>query len=180
MIQTNWCVITGAPSSGKTTLIHHLSQMGYRTAPEVARNYIRHLLIHNHSTLSEIKNNTLDLQRKILTIMLERERQLPAKDPIFFDRGIPDSAAYFRYHHLDDQHVINACRHQRYKRIFYCHGLPVVRDAVRDEDDLAAKRIGELIYDVYIELGYKLIELPAVSVEERMKIILSQMDAELK
>ena len=174
MIQTNWHVITGAPSSGKTTLINRMANMGYRIAPEVARNYIRQLIAHNHK-LEEVKHDVLPLQRKILTIMLERERQLPIDEIIFFDRGTPDSAAYFRYHHLDDNHVINACKHQRYKKVFYCHGLPVVHDAIRDEDDVSAKKIGEYIYDAYINLGYQLIELPAVSIENRLEIILSHM-----
>lgn len=180
MIQTNWYVITGAPSSGKTTLINRLANMGYQIAPEVARNYIRQLLAHNHNhSLVEVKQDILSLQRKILAIMLERERQLPIDEIIFFDRGTPDSAAYFRYHHLEDAHVNKACQHQRYKKIFYCHGLPVVPDAIRDEDDAGAKKIGELIYQAYIDLDYQLIELPAISIEERMNIILSHIDTEI-
>jgi hypothetical protein len=36
-VQTNWHVITGAQSSGKTTLIDQLADEGFRTVPEVAR-----------------------------------------------------------------------------------------------------------------------------------------------
>jgi predicted ATPase len=39
-VQTNWHVITGAPSSGKTTLIDQLAAKGFRTVPEGARLYI--------------------------------------------------------------------------------------------------------------------------------------------
>lgn len=176
MIQTNWHVITGAPSSGKTTLINRLTQMGYRVAPEVARNYIRHLLVRHHATLPEIKRDIDHFQRKVFAIMLERERQLPKEEPIFFDRGTPDSAAYFRFHKLESEHVIKACRHIRYKKIFFCHGLPVVHDQIRDEDDETAQELGKLIYEAYVELGYDIIELPPVSVEERMDIILSQIE----
>lgn len=175
MIQTNWYVITGAPSSGKTTLINRLSSMGYQIASEVAREYIKQLIDQNH-TLIELKQDTLHMQRKILTIMLNRERQLPKNKLIFFDRGTPDSAAYFRFHHLDNNHVLKACKHKRYKQVFYCHGLPVVHDAIRDEDEVSAKKIGEYIYQTYIDLGYNIIELPAVSIEERLKIILAKID----
>ena len=37
--QTNGHVITGAPCSGKTTLIDQLAGNGFQTVPEVARQY---------------------------------------------------------------------------------------------------------------------------------------------
>ena len=39
-VQTNWHVITGAPSCGKTTLIELLAEKGYQTSPEGARLYL--------------------------------------------------------------------------------------------------------------------------------------------
>jgi predicted ATPase len=38
-VQTNWHVITGAPCSGKTTLIDQLANQGFQTVPEAARQY---------------------------------------------------------------------------------------------------------------------------------------------
>ena len=35
-VQTNWHVITGAPCSGKTTLIEQLADKGFKIFPEVA------------------------------------------------------------------------------------------------------------------------------------------------
>ncbi|MEJ2222165.1 MAG: AAA family ATPase [Desulfobacterales bacterium] len=37
---THWSVITGAPCSGKTAVIHMLEQQGYTVIHEVARAYI--------------------------------------------------------------------------------------------------------------------------------------------
>ena len=39
-VQTTWHVLTGAPSSGKTTLIDQLAGRGFQTAAEVARVYM--------------------------------------------------------------------------------------------------------------------------------------------
>lgn len=39
-IQTKWNVISGAPCSGKTTLIEQFESKGYRTVPETARQFI--------------------------------------------------------------------------------------------------------------------------------------------
>jgi putative protein kinase ArgK-like GTPase of G3E family len=38
-VQTKWHVITGAPCSGKTTLIDQLADKGFRTVTETARQY---------------------------------------------------------------------------------------------------------------------------------------------
>ena len=40
-IQTNWHVITGAASCGKTTLINQLAEKEFQTVPETARLYIK-------------------------------------------------------------------------------------------------------------------------------------------
>lgn len=179
MIQTNWYVITGAPSSGKTTLINQLSATGFPIAPEVAREYIEYLLSENH-TLEDIRHDTHRLQRHILAIALKRERRLEREQLIFFDRGTTDSLGYFNYYRLDASHVTEACQHMRYKKVFYCHPLPIVKDEVRVEDNLTAKKIGELIYESYLHLGYQLIELPAIPVEQRMEIITTHIETDLE
>lgn len=179
MIQTNWYVIAGAPSSGKTTLINQLATQGFYIAPEVAREYIQLLLANNH-TLDDIRNDTKPLQRGILAVALKRERHLQAEQLIFFDRGTVDSIGYFNFHQLDANHIIKSCLHTRYKKIFYCHQLPVINDKVRIEDNSEAKKIGELIYNAYTNLGYELIELPAISVEQRINIILMHIEADSK
>lgn len=174
IIQTNWYVITGAPSSGKTTLINRLAQQGYVIAPEVARDYIESLLANNH-TLEMIQQNNRQLQRGILAMALKRERHLQAQAQIFFDRGTADSLGYFDYYQLEAQHMRQACQHLRYKKIFYCHQLPLIQDEIRVEDNATAKQIGELIYQAYAALGYELIDLPSVSVEERIQMILPHL-----
>ena len=107
--------------------------------------------------------------------MLQRERHLSNKELIFFDRGTPDSLGYFRHYNLAAEHIIKVCHHLRYKKIFYCHQLPLIEDEIRVEDDCGAKKIGDYIYQAYLNLGYELIELPAVSVEKRLEIIAKHM-----
>lgn len=170
IVQTNWYVITGAPSSGKTTLINQLAQQGYPVIPEIAREYIESFLSREYS-LAEVQQNNRQVQRGILARALKRERQLQPSQLFFFDRGTADSLGYFNYYQLDTQPKVHPCHRLRYKAIFYCQQLPLERDAVRIEDNITAKKIGEYIYQAYVSLGYQLIELPAVSVEERIDMI---------
>jgi predicted ATPase len=179
MIQTNWYVITGGPSSGKTTLINYLAQKGFFIAPEIARDYIENLLANNY-TLDDLYLKTKQLQRTILALALKRERHLQAEQLILFDRGTIDSLGYFAYYHLDTTKIQHSCQNWHYKKIFYCHQLPLVNDKIRIEDNNAAKKIGELIHKSYVSLGYELIELPAVSIDERMDIILKHLQIDRK
>jgi predicted ATPase len=172
MNYTNWYVITGAPSSGKTTLINELEKFGYDVSHEVARAYITQLLLRNDDKLSR---NTLHVQRALLKLKLERERQYSAEQCVIFDRGIPDSIAYFRFNGLNAIDAIDASQINRYKKIFFCQNLPVISDGIRIENDAMAHELGELIYQAYQNLGYDIVQLPPVSVAKRMNLILANL-----
>ena len=174
MKKTNWCVITGAPSSGKTTLINALSIKGYRTEPEVARAYILYLLAKGEHIRAH-KRGEIALQKEILNLKIKREIQLPKQEIIFFDRGLPDSLAYYRYYKLDENDLLKKMNLCRYKLVFYLEGLPLVTDKIRRESEAEARLIGEHIYKAYSDLGYQPIRIPPVSVEQRIDIILSEI-----
>lgn len=174
MKKTKWCVITGAPSSGKTTLINALSIKGYQTEPEVARAYILYLLAKGEHIRAHNRGE-IALQKEILSLKIKREIQLPKQELIFFDRGIPDSLAYYRYYGLDEGDILEKMHYYRYKLVFYLEGLPLVTDKIRLESDAEACLIGKHIYKAYSDLGYTPLRIPAVSVEQRMNIILSEI-----
>ena len=54
--QTNWYVITGGPSTGKTTIIDLLQKKGYKTTIEHARHYID-TMHDDGQTVEEIRSN---------------------------------------------------------------------------------------------------------------------------
>lgn len=118
MKKTNWCVITGAPSSGKTTIINALSVLGYQTAPEIARNYLGYLLNHNPHEYESLRSE-VTVQSKIIELKLKREQQLCPEDLIFFDRGVPDSLAYFRYYNIDTGKMIEKMNIYQYAWVFF-------------------------------------------------------------
>lgn len=173
MIITNWNVLTGAPGSGKTTLVESLAKLNFATACEAARDCILKLLAVQQGMQPF---DQAQLQKDIFSAMEAREQNLSPEELHFFDRGLPDSMAYYRFHQLDLSELRSATQKYRYKNVFYCHELPIKNDSVRIENQNEAHLIGQYIRDAYIELGYSLIELPPVSVEERMEIILTHLE----
>lgn len=171
---TNWVVVTGPPSSGKTTLINALQAEGHIVSPEVAREIIQYTLYPGQIKQC-FQRDSLALQREILAVTLKREHSLEIEQEVFFDRGVPDSIAYFEFHGYDPRLAIKASQFRRYKKIFYCEGLPVVEDGIRLENDSIAEQIGELIIRAYTSFDYDIIFLPVVSVEERMAMVLNHL-----
>ncbi|WP_165475090.1 AAA family ATPase [Legionella yabuuchiae] len=172
--KTNWCVITGAPSSGKTTIINALSVRGFQTAPEIARAYLKQLLNEDPEAFDNYRGKYI-VQNKILELKMARENQLPSDALIFFDRGIPDSLAYYRYYQLETDQVMEKMRLYQYAYVFYLEGLPVIYDEIRHEDEVEARKIGEHIYQAYRDLGYQVIRIPPAPVEQRITLILSSI-----
>src|SRR3989338_8046757 len=95
-VKTNWYVITGGPSSGKTTTVNLLKELGYKTTIEHARHYIDTQKVTG-KTVEEIRGNQVAFQHGILDMQIEQERTLLPDDVVFLDRAIPDALAYYRF-----------------------------------------------------------------------------------
>jgi hypothetical protein len=74
-VQTNWHVITGAPSSGKSTLIDQLADQGFQTVPEIARQYFERERAKGR-TINEVHADPAALQRGMREMQLAFERRL--------------------------------------------------------------------------------------------------------
>jgi len=171
---TNWHVITGAPCSGKTTVIYALEKVGYRVVHEVARAYIDHE-IKKGKTIHQIKADILAFERHILYEKIEIEASLPEHETIFLDRAVPDSIAYFKLKGLDSLEPIEKSHAVRYQKIFLFQRLGFEKDAVRSEDDKMADRLNDLLKKSYQMLGYEIIQVPLLAVEKRVDFILKHL-----
>lgn len=174
-IDTSWIVITGAPSSGKTSVINALTSRGYTVQAEVARELIEECLRHGLSIADVKADGGKQLQEDILRIKTSREKQLAPLDTVFMDRGMPDSIAYFRLAGLDTDAAMAACRHFRYRAVFIFDRLPVVHDGVRSEDEAAAMQIDRMLETDYRSLGYAPVRVPVMPVAARVDFILKTL-----
>jgi predicted ATPase len=175
MIQTNWCVITGGPSSGKTTTINILSTRGYKTTIEHARHYID-TQRQKGRTVEEIRRNQEEFQLGVLAMQIEQEAMLSPTDVVFLDRALPDALAYYRFLDLPvKQELVNTIEKFRYKKVFILDPLPLVQDYARREDEKAQKKIHELLTDVYTSLLYSVIHVPIMPPDRRIDYILNNL-----
>ena len=175
-MQTNWYVITGGPSSGKTTTVNLLKAKGYKTTVEHARHYLD-INLNNGKNVEEVRNHQAEFQSGVLDMQIEQEKNLSPDDVVFLDRAIPDALAYYRFLNLpEDETVLEALRTVSYKKIFILDCLPFVKDYARTEDEAAQKKIQALLVEVYESLPFPVIYVPVLQPEERVDFILYQID----
>jgi len=174
MRQTSWCVITGAPCSGKTAVIEEMQRRGFPVAYEVARALIDRQLRQGLS-LAEIRADELKFEKTILSEKIRLEADLPENETIFLDRALPDSIAYFKLAGLDPADPIEQSRSVRYRRVFFLERLPLLKDRVRAENEKTAVRLHWLIEESYRLLGYDPIRVPVLPVSQRADFILQRL-----
>ena len=174
MQRTNWYVITGAPCSGKTTVIRALEQLGYPVVHEVARAYIDKELKKGKS-IAKIKSDILLFERHILYKKIEIEKSLSKDATVFLDRGVPDSIGYYILEGLYPDEPIKKSKQTRYKKIFFFERIPFEKDPVRSEDGKIASRIDGLLKESYRMLDYEIVIIPLMTVNERVSFILKHV-----
>lgn len=174
MRQTRWYVITGAPCSGKTSVICELERRGFRVVHEVARACIDRDL-KNGKTRESIKADVPAFERRILHEKIRVESLLPDRETIFLDRAVPDSIAYYQIEGLPLDDPIEKSGAVCYKKIFFFERLPFEKDTVRTENADFAARIDRELKNSYRRIGYSLTSVPVLPVRERTDFILEHL-----
>jgi predicted ATPase len=174
-MQTNWYVITGGPSSGKTTTINMLAERGYKTTIEHARHYIDTMRVDGQ-TVEELRSNKREFQLGVLKMQIEQEASLNPDDVVFLDRAIPDALAYYRFLGLEvDEILKKAMSNVNYKKVFILDKLPLVNDYARLESKNDQDQIHNFITKVYESLPFPVIHAPVLPPVERVDFILNSI-----
>ena len=173
-MQTNWHVITGAQSSGKTTLVGQLAERGFRTVPEAARLYFEREMAKGR-TIDEILRDGVALERDLMEMMRRTEDELQARDVIFLDRATPDCLPFFRFFGLNPNEVLAECFHHRYASVFVLDRLPLQGDGLRIVDNTLAAFLDEWLARDYRALGYRVVRVPALPPPERLAFVLARL-----
>lgn len=171
-------VITGGPSTGKTSLIKKIGEEGFPCFEEISREVtlearkqgIPQLFITDPLLFSERL-----LQGRIRQFGIADTLDRPI---VFFDRGIPDVLAYMDcFGQTYGQHFKDACISHRYDHVFLLPPWEDIHtsDNERYESYEEAQRIHIFLERTYTHFGYKIIHVPKETVEGRTIFILNSI-----
>ncbi len=177
-MRDNWYVITGGPSTGKTTLLNLLSKKGYMTVPEAARLLIDREMAKG-KTLEQIRADEAAFQEEIARMKQVIEAELSTNtQTVFLDRGMQDTLAYLRHYDFEVKDwVHDALKAATYNKVFLLDPLPLYeKDYARSEDEAFVQQIDDLLYEAYVLFGMEPVRVPALSPSERINFILKHID----
>lgn len=166
------CVITGASSSGKTTIINYLDKLGFAVMHEVARDVLEEGHLHPHK-------NIYDFQEEVAKRHIAKEEELRSNYDnkiVFFDRGIYDNIAFCRYFGMKRlPKPLNKNIH--YDTVFVLDQLDSFEhDGTRIEKDFKeALDIKKMIVNEYKKRGIECVNVPIMPTGERVNFILNYL-----
>lgn len=177
----NRIVITGGPGFGKSSIIRELENRRYSVFHEVSREVLDHqvktggdvLPWKDHQAFNEV----------VFKGRLESFHAAANSQVLYFyDRGLPDSLAYLL---ADDKQIPEHFRAEAkhcnyYHRVFFTPPWKEIYqvDNERWEEFTHAEKIHASILRFYEELGYELVEIPKISVQDRVNFILDRIKSD--
>ena len=182
-------VLTGTPGAGKTAIIRQLECDGYRVVEEAATDVIA---LGQALGLSQPESEQ-EFIGKILALQRRRERQAttgaPGTDgsPVFFDRSQVCTLALSRYLGLPDCAQLTAEVDRVMADRVYCRTVFIVRNrgavvpTAARRISLADSLVFEHLHEqVYAELGFRLVDVPAGPLARRAALIRATLAADAR
>ncbi len=171
-------LISGPPGSGKSSLLYALKGDGFTVFDEIGRDIIQEEVSKNSEVLpwKNLKAFSLKvLSRRIL------DQSTHAAEHQFYDRGIPDLAAYFLVKGQPIPAEIHdaALKHRYETQVFGCTPWKEIytQDAERKESFEEAQKLYAALKTVCFRYGYKWLDIPKGSLEDRKTFILDHIQA---
>jgi predicted ATPase len=182
----NKVVITGAPGTGKTSIINGLESKGHYCFHEIIRDMTSNAKKESDSE-AFVSNplvfveDALQFNKDLLSgRALHYKNSLELNVPVsFFDRGIPDVLAYMDFFEQTyDEEFISACDNHRYDHIFVVPPWQeiYVSDNERLETFGEAEKIHDALINTYTKFGYDPIIVPKRPVLDRIGFILDTLN----
>jgi predicted ATPase len=173
MEQPFYYILTGAMGSGKSTIIRHLLENNFFCIPEPAREILMEQRNINADGVPE-KNSDLFTQLMLSRATNNYKKYYENNYSIIFDRAMPDMIAYADLFQLDTKIYYNAAKYYKYNNtVFLFKGWKEIytNDNERKMNFEQANDFGNRVEEIYHELGYNIITVPKINIDERIKFI---------
>lgn len=179
-------VITGGPSTGKTSVIENLEKNGFPVVHELIRSMTS--LEKNEDDANEFAVNPIlsvkdpkKFNQSLLDGRIQQyvDAENTSEKIVFFDRGIPDVHAYMNcFGQTYSEEFEKPCHTYRYHQILLMPPWKEIHvvDNERFESFEEAQQVYEHLKATYEKVGYPITIVPKGSIEERTSFILELLN----
>lgn len=173
---SRWFVLTGAPGVGKTTTLEALGERGIRTVPEAARALLEEAVSEGKG-IDSVRRDERGFQDRVLESKLRTEARCDTTHLTVFDRGIPDTLAYYRLYGWEPSEPLReAFSKATYATAFVLEPLPAISpDPLRTESPDQQRQLVQLLLAAYREHGTPVVQIPPMSLEQRVELLLTSL-----
>jgi len=173
---SRWYILTGAPGVGKTTTLEALREHGIRTVPEAARALLDDAISAGQD-VDSARQDERRFQDRVLESKLRTEAECDDGALTVFDRGIPDTLAYYRLYGWEPSRLLKeALAGAIYAAAFVLDPLPIVSaDPLRTESPAQRNRLVDLIRAAYSEHGTPTMRVAPMSLDQRVAFLLEHL-----
>jgi len=165
-------IITGAPGTGKTTLIEALSSKGYSVMTEVSRDVI----IEQQKTGGNAYPWEDVVTYAGLVYNRTKQRLENCANALFVDRSLIDTMAYLKFYEQDiSKEISDFTYHKHYNTIvFFAPSWKEIykKDSQRPQEFNELNGLDELLWETYQNLGFTCVLLPKTEVAKRVEFVL--------
>lgn len=179
-MKNNWYIITGAPSTGKTTLLRELAKRGHLVLPEMARTIIDERIASGEN-IEFIRADERIFQEQVASRKAALEASLDKQTRTFLDRGMHDTLAYMNAHNFEATRTLEELLLQSsYRKVFILEPLSdFTDDYARNEDAHTRSRLQELLIVAYTKYGMEPVKVPEMSVAQRADFVLNIVEEDI-
>ncbi|TCM48311.1 putative ATPase [Rhizobium sp. PP-F2F-G48] len=173
-------VVTGGPGSGKSSLIKAMAKRGFRIMPEAGRAIIQNQVRIDGPALPWA-DRAIFAELMLGWEMRSYHEAVASDVPVLMDRGIPDVVGYLTLCNLPvPAHIEAAAEIYPYnKQVFLAPYWDAIftQDTERKQDRQEAEATGIVMAETYTRLGYQIVELPLVGIEQRADFMADRLRA---
>ena len=171
-----YIIISGCSGGGKSTLISALRERGERVIEEPGRRIVRDELARGGALLPWL--DPAGFARRAIDVSIEDLRTVEqCAERVFFDRGLVDAAVALAHVTGESVEHILSTQPRFHRRMFLAPPWAEIfaSDAQRPHGFDEASSEYERLAVAYPRLGYEVILLPKVNVNDRADFVLSKM-----